>query len=151
MKYGEIWLLNSSPTGQNGHFADDIFKCIFLNEDVLISIKIPLKFIPNGHISNIPALVQIMAWRRPGDKPLSDPMMANLLTHICVTRPQWVNEQGPCIIGLKDTSLLKSTSSLLFTALNPHTDVRSALLTRERSIKTKFWPTSTGKHSPVDL
>ena len=36
-------------------------------------------------------LVQIMAWRRPGDKPLSEPMMFNLLTHICVTRPQWVN------------------------------------------------------------
>ena len=32
-----------------------------------------------------------MAWRRPGDKPLSDPMMVSLLTHICVTRPQWIN------------------------------------------------------------
>ena len=32
-----------------------------------------------------------MAWRRPGDKPLSEPMMASLLTHICITRPQWVN------------------------------------------------------------
>ena len=34
---------------------------------------------------------QIMAWRRPGDKPLSKAMMVNLPTHICVTRPQWVN------------------------------------------------------------
>ena len=41
-------------------------------------------------INNNPALVQIMAWRRPGDKPLSEPMMVSLLTHICVTRPQWV-------------------------------------------------------------
>ena len=40
---------------------------------------------------SVPALVQIMAWRRPGDKPLSEPMMIILLTHICVTRPQWVN------------------------------------------------------------
>ena len=32
-----------------------------------------------------------MAWHRPGDKPLSEPMMVNLLTHICVTRAQWVN------------------------------------------------------------
>ena len=32
-----------------------------------------------------------MAWRRPGDKPLSEPTMVSLLTHICVTRPQWVN------------------------------------------------------------
>ena len=44
-----------------------------------------------GRINNIPALVQIMAWRRSGDKPLSEPMMCGTPTHICVTRPQWVN------------------------------------------------------------
>ena len=77
---------------QNGrHFADDIFKCIFLNENVWIPIKISLKFVPQGPINNIPALVQKMAWRRPGDKPSSGPMMVRLPTHICVTRPQWVN------------------------------------------------------------
>ena len=64
---------------------------IFLNENVRISIKISLKFVPKGPINNNPALVQIMAWRRPGDKPLSESMMIILLTHICVTRPQWVN------------------------------------------------------------
>ena len=32
-----------------------------------------------------------MVWRRPGDKPLPEPMMVRLLTHICVTRPQWVD------------------------------------------------------------
>ena len=36
------------------------------------------------------ALIQIMAWRRSGDKPLSEPMMVRLLTHICIARPQWV-------------------------------------------------------------
>ena len=72
-------------------FTEDIFKCIFMNENVSIAIKISLKFVPKGPISNIPTLVQIMAWRRPGDKPLSEPMMVSLLTHICVTRPQWVN------------------------------------------------------------
>ena len=36
-------------------------------------------------------IFQIMAWRRPGDKPSSEPMMVSLLTHICVTRPQWFN------------------------------------------------------------
>ena len=41
-------------------------------------------------MNNIPALVQIMAWRRPGDKPLSEPMMVNLLTHICVAWPRRV-------------------------------------------------------------
>ena len=72
-------------------FTDDTFKHIFMNENVRISINISLKFVPKGLINNIPALVQIMAWGRPDDKPLSEPMMVNLLTHICITRPQWVN------------------------------------------------------------
>ena len=72
------------------HFADDIFKCIFLNEDVCISLKISLKLVPKVRINHIPAWVQIMAWRRPGDKPLSGPVMVSLLTHMCITRPQWV-------------------------------------------------------------
>ena len=59
-----------------------------------ISLKIPLKFVPKVQIHNIPALVQIMAWRWPGDKALSEPMMVSLLTHICVTQPQWVNPTG---------------------------------------------------------
>ena len=74
-------------------FADDTFKRIFLNENVSISIKISLKFVPKGPINNIPALVQIMAWRRSGDKPLSEPMLVSSLMHICVTRPQWVIAQ----------------------------------------------------------
>ena len=45
-------------------------------------IKISLKFVPKGPINYISALVQIMAWRRPGDKPLSETMMVRLLTHI---------------------------------------------------------------------
>ena len=84
---------NTLRLRQHGrHFADDTFKCIFLNENVWIPIKISLKFVPKGPINNIPALVQIMAWRRPGDNPLSEPMMVGLPTHICVTRPQWVNK-----------------------------------------------------------
>ena len=51
-------LVNTLRPKQNGrHFADDIFKCIFLNENVRISIKISLKFVPQGPINNIPALV----------------------------------------------------------------------------------------------
>ena len=68
--------LNTLRPRQNGrHFQDDIFKCIFLNENLWISIQISLKFVPKGPINNIPALVQVMAWHRSGDKPLSDPMM----------------------------------------------------------------------------
>ena len=85
------WGVNTLRPRQDGrHFADDIFKCIFVNENLWIPIKISLKFVPKGPINNIPALVQIMAWRRPGDKPLSEPMMVRLPMHICVTRPQWV-------------------------------------------------------------
>ena len=91
-----IWfyyiLLNILRPRQNGrHFIYAIFKWIFLNENVWIPIKISLKFVPQGPINDIPALVQIMAWRQPGDKPLSGPMMVRLPMHICVTRPQWVN------------------------------------------------------------
>ena len=78
------------PRQNDRHFPDDIFKSIFLNENAWISIKFSLKFVPKGRINNIPTLVQIMAWRRLGDKPLSEPMMVNSLTHICVSRPQWV-------------------------------------------------------------
>ena len=76
------------PRQDSRHFPDDIFKCIFLNENATISFKKSLKFVPKVRINNIAALVQIMAWRRSGDKPLSEPMVVSLLTHICVTRPQ---------------------------------------------------------------
>ena len=56
-------------------FLDNIFKCIFFNENLYILIKISFTFVPKGPINNIPALVQIMAWRRPGDKPLSEPIL----------------------------------------------------------------------------
>ena len=114
--------VNTLRPRQNGrHFPDDIFKCIFLNENIWILIKISLKFVPKGPINNIPAMVQIMAWRRLGDKPLSEPMMVSLLTHICVTRPQWVNivwgkcfllngtnyiMDGHAIVVVKDITLL---------------------------------------------
>ena len=82
-------MINTSGPRQNGHhFADNIFKCIFLNENIWISIKISLKFVPKGPINNISALVKKMAWRRPGDNPLSEPMTVILLMHIYVTRPQ---------------------------------------------------------------
>ena len=83
--------INTLRLRQNGcHFPEDIFKYIFLNENTWISIKISLKFVPKGSNNNIAALVQIMAWCRPGDKPLSELMTVSLLMHICVTRPQWV-------------------------------------------------------------
>ena len=91
IKTFDLWWLNSLRPRRNGRYnADDIFKCIFLKENVCIPTKISLNFVPKGPINNIPALVKIMAWRRPGDKPLSEPMLIFVPTHICVTRPQWV-------------------------------------------------------------
>ena len=61
---------NTPRPRQNGrHFADDVFKYIFMNENVWISFKISLKFVPKGRINNNSALVQIMACRLVGDKP----------------------------------------------------------------------------------
>ena len=104
---------------QNGRlFANGTFKRIFLNQNIRISTKNSLKFVPTGLINNIPALVLIMAWRRPGDKPLSEPMLVKSLTHICVTRPQWVKEVFPkCPIENKST--LVQVMAWCWTSDNP--------------------------------
>ena len=60
--WSDAILINSlRPRPNRRHFADAIFKRIFLNENVRISIEISLEFVPRGQINNIPALVQIMA------------------------------------------------------------------------------------------
>ena len=96
------WCLNLETSCRQ--FADDIFKRIFLNENAWISLKISLKFVPKIRNNNVAALVHIMAWCRPGDKPLSGPMLFGLLTHICVTGPQrvkciyrWLLSMDSCI------------------------------------------------------
>ena len=76
------------------------FLVVSHKENVRISIKISLQFVPRGPINNNPKLIRIMAWRRSGDKPLSEPMMVSLLTHLCVTRPQWVNGMSQIRIHL---------------------------------------------------
>ena len=69
--------INSLRPKQNGrHLAANIFKCIFLNENICILIKISLKFVPRGPFDIKSALVHVMAWHQTGDKPLSEPMMA---------------------------------------------------------------------------
>ena len=69
---------------QNGrHFPDYISKWIFLNENVWILVKSSLQFLPQCPIYNIPVLVQIMAWHRSGDKPLSGPML------VCLPTQSW--------------------------------------------------------------
>ena len=55
--------------------ADDNFKCIFLNENERIPIRVSLKFVPRSLVDNKPALVQVMACRWTGDKPLPEVML----------------------------------------------------------------------------
>ena len=85
------WLKSILLRQDGWHFAEDIFKCIFLNEDTWILINISLRFVPKGLINNTPAWVQIMAWHQLGDKSLSEPMLVSLLMHTGITRPQCVN------------------------------------------------------------
>ena len=78
--------INSSPPGQNGrHFADDIFKRIFMNVKSCILIPVSLQFVTEGPIDIQSALVQVMAWHPTGDKPLPTSI------HVCATRERWVH------------------------------------------------------------
>ena len=112
---------NTLRPRQNGRsFADDTFKRTFLNENVRISIKISLKFVPRGPINNNPSLVQIIAWRRSGDKPLFEPMMVSLLTHICITRPQWV-KTPEIVTNLLQIAMTQNPQEHCFPDLSPET------------------------------
>ena len=59
--------------------ADNILKCIFLNKNDKIGIQISLKLVPRSPIDNTSALVQVMAWRRTGDKPLPESVMMQFI------------------------------------------------------------------------
>ena len=80
VKETQEWWFNSSSPGQNGrHFTDNIFRSIFLNEEVRILIRISPKFVPNDLIDNNSALIQIMAHRLFGAEPLSEPMLIRFI------------------------------------------------------------------------
>ena len=55
--------------------ADNIFKCILLNENDKIPIELSLKLVPMSPIDKKPALAWVIAWHRTGDRPLPEPMM----------------------------------------------------------------------------
>ena len=94
------WIVNTMRLRQNGcHFPDNIFKCNFFNENIWITIQILLKFVLKCPMNNNPALVQIMPWRQPGNKPLSEPMMTRLPMHICVNRlTHWGRVTHICVV-----------------------------------------------------
>ena len=81
------------PPFSRRHFQMHFLEWKCLN----FSIQISLNFVPKAPVIDIAALVQVMVWRRPCDKPLSEPMMVSLLTHFLslYTRPQWVKTLRP--------------------------------------------------------
>ena len=90
--YNQLRVFNTLRPRQDGHhFSRRYFHMHFSNENILISIRISQSVITKGPINNIPALFQIMAWPRPGNKPLSQPIM-----YICVSWPQWINHADKC-------------------------------------------------------
>ena len=114
LKIDGICDINVLRPRQNGrHFPGDILKCIFLNENVWISLKISLNFVPKVRINNIPALVQIMATSH-----YLHQWWYNLQTHICLTRPQWVNDIETTLFVWTNT---KMHSPCLFSAHTPQT------------------------------
>ena len=70
-----------SSFGQVGGIMT-VFNFIFLYEYASICIKISLKYDPEIPVDAQSALIQVMAWRRKGDKPLAEPMLTNQTTHI---------------------------------------------------------------------
>ena len=70
--------------------ADDNFKCIFLNENDRIPIRISLKFVPRRPIDNKPVLVQVTACRRTGDKPLLELMLTHFTDANMRHQERWV-------------------------------------------------------------
>ena len=71
---------NTSRIAQNGlHFADDISKRIFLNENIWNSIKISLKFDHKAVFQNKSPLVHVMVCHRIGDKPSPDSIMTQFI------------------------------------------------------------------------
>ena len=59
--------------------ADNIFNCIFLNENERILIEILLKYFPRSPFDNKPALVQVMDWSWTNENPLPEPMMTQFV------------------------------------------------------------------------
>ena len=81
------------PRQNSRRISDNIFKCIFLNENIWISNDIYLKFVSEGPTDNNTALVQIMDWHRISNKLSSESMMVYFGdSYMHLTQPQWVSK-----------------------------------------------------------
>ena len=111
--------------------ADDIFKCIFLNENDRISIQISLKFVPRGPVDNKWALVHVMAWHRIGDKPLSESKLTRFTSYFL--KQCWPSAQTQ-ISALEGDELFKDP---FFCSVIPHS---TALPRRSFQPPTRMTP-----------
>ena len=93
IRYSNDFRFNTLRPRQNvWHFPYNIFKHIFLNENVRISNTIWLKFAPKGLNDIDTALVQIMAWHlQQVTSHYRNQWWPRLAMHICFTRPKWVD------------------------------------------------------------
>ena len=111
--YGKNAVLTHWGRDKMADIFETTFRNTFLNQNASMLNKISLKFVPNGLINNIPSLAQIMAWYWPGDRPLSEPMVVRLRTHIWVTRPQWVKTYSVYVCKSSKATLLVAMSCTL--------------------------------------
>ena len=81
--------------------ADENFTCIFLNENDRILIQISLKFVPKSPIDYKSALVQVMAWRRRGDKPLPESVLTQFTEGITWCQEAWLCQPYLVMLDLK--------------------------------------------------
>ena len=104
------------PRRNDRHVPDDIFKHIFLNQNIRFLIDILMNFVPYGPIDCQSRLVQLIAWRLADDKPLSEPMMAYFPdAYTCISRPLLLNNGGlsqKCWRGIDGKILLRASYNL---------------------------------------
>ena len=124
--------------GRIAAISQPTFWNIFFNENVWNDDSNSLNFVAKVPINNIPALMKVMAWRRPGDKPISETIMVRIMTYICVTWPQWVtgkNYNQYCLKGGKllhtMLALYKKSRNLWIIAVKEWVDI---------IIKLYVWP-----------
>ena len=96
---------------------------------------------PKVQINSIPSLVQIMAWCQPGDKPLSEPVIVSMLTHIYGTQPEWVKQVAYATASFREnmiylTKLFALVVSIEFSSLMPR---QNAYHLKNKIFKAVSW------------
>ena len=91
-----------------------------MNEKFCFSIRFSLKFVPKGPFDNKLAMVQVMAWRRTGDKPLPEPMLTHFPDAYIGTRGRWVMK--PTKFSNISVWTLKGPLLLTWICFNPSMD-----------------------------